>query len=81
MTTIHAATMDSPRLKRVLAALTDYAPAELSTREIMRLANVCAVNSCIAELRDNGFDVRCQQRGRYFYYRLVVAGVQGELTI
>ena len=76
---IHAATMESERLQRVLAVLTNYAPAELSTREIMRLANVCAVNSCIAELRENGIDIECKQRGRYFYYRLVMPRVQGEL--
>ena len=78
---IHAATMESERLQRVLAVLTNYAPAELSTREIMRLANVCAVNSCIAELRENGIDIECKQRGRYFYYRLVWACVQGKLAL
>ena len=53
-----------------------------SAREIVRLANVCAVNSCAAELRENGIDVRCKQRGRHFYYRLVTRpmtqGVQFE---
>lgn len=64
---------ESPRLRRVLAALR-RADGELTTREIMVEADVCAVNSCIAELRDNGFDIRCRQQvvggRRLWLYRL-----------
>lgn len=43
------------------------------TREIMRAADVCAVNTVIAELRSNGYeiDTRCVGRGRYEYQLIV----------
>ena len=43
----------SPRLQRVLQLLHDR--EWRSTREIIYKANVCAVNTCIHELRQNGF--------------------------
>ena len=59
---MHAARLDSsPRLQRVHALLADG--TERSTLEIVRAARVCAVNSCIAELRANGFQIECR-RGR-----------------
>lgn len=68
---------ESPRLQRVLAALR-RADGELTTREIVVEADVCAVNSCVAELRDNGFDIQCRQRveggRRLWLYRLVERG-------
>ena len=74
----------SPRLQRVLAVLR-AADGELTTRDIVARADVCAVNSCVAELRDNGFDVLCRQRveggRRLWLYRLVEQGEQGELEI
>ena len=72
---MHSAVLEnSPRLQRVLAALRS-ASRELTTRDIVIEADVCAVNSCIAELRDQGYDIRCRQevRGgrRLWLYRLV----------
>lgn len=72
---MHSARLaDSPRLQRVLAALR-HADGELTTRQIVAEADVCAVNSCIAELRDNGIDVRCRQEiregRRLWLYRVV----------
>lgn len=66
----------SPRLQRVLSALW---PGEwLTTRDIIRRANVCAVNSCIAELKApiNGFVIECKRvsgvkDGTRFAYRLI----------
>jgi len=58
---------NSARLQRTLAALEsgDW----ISTRDLIRAANVCAVNSCISELRANGFEIstRCLGRGRFEY--------------
>lgn len=73
---MHAARIaKSPRLQRVHDLLKPG--GWCSTRDIMRLANVCAVNSCVAELRANGCDIKCRQqtvRGeRLFFYRLVKA--------
>lgn len=71
---MHAARlMYSPRLLRVLAVLADGRPH--STREIVEEANVCAVNSCIAELRANGASVTCLQEvnaagERRWYYTM-----------
>ncbi len=59
---MHAACLHrSPRLQRVHALLSDG--VERSTREIMVGAHVCAVNSCVAELRAHPNDVRidCRQ--------------------
>ena len=72
--TMHAARLDrSPRLQRVLAVLQDG--REYTTRDIVVRARVCAVNSCAAELRANGYDIRCRQLadegGRVWIYRLV----------
>ena len=57
----------SKRLQRVATLLSDG--REHSTRDIMRGANVCAVNSCVAELRDNGRDIVCFMRGGIWLYR------------
>jgi len=65
---IHAAKVDnSARLQRVLDLLLDYRPH--TTRDIIRESFCCAVNSCISELRVNGYDITCRQieRGRYEY--------------
>lgn len=74
--TIHAARIaESPRLQRVQALLADG--RWHGTREIMLAADVCAVNTVIAELRDNGCAIltRCVGRGRY-EYRLLQPGQQ-----
>ena len=66
---MHAAQLsNSERLQRVLDFLRDKQPH--STLEIVRKAKVCAVNSIIAELRANGFDINCQRRGDRWYYRM-----------
>ena len=59
----------SPRLQRVLAAL--RGAVRLSTREIIERANVCAVNSCVAELAANGYRIDCTREGAIWFYRLV----------
>lgn len=58
---------NSERLQRTLAAL--RAGGWKSTRDLIRAANVCAVNSCISELRANGFEIstRCLGKGRFEY--------------
>jgi len=67
---MNAANADrSERLQRVLYALKNW--GTLSTRDIMRVANVCAVSACISELRANGYNIPPSERlnGNY-YYRL-----------
>ena len=49
----------SPRLQRVYALLSDG--RERSTLEIVRAAEVCAVNSIVAELRENGCYIECRR--------------------
>lgn len=58
----------SDRLQRVQTFLSDHQPH--STLEIIRKAHVCAVNSIIAELRENGIPIRCQRRADRWYYEL-----------
>jgi hypothetical protein len=57
----------SPRLQRMLALLATG--GEHSTLDIIVAAGVCAVSACAAELRANGYDVRCRRvgRGRWLY--------------
>ena len=66
---MHAASLDkSKRLQRVLKVLREG--KALSTRTIIRIAHVCAVNSIISELRDNGIRVTCRRKGPNWYYKL-----------
>ncbi len=73
---MHAAKLEnSPRLMRVHALLADG--HERSTLEIMKAADVCAVNSCIAELRANGAEIACRTivrkttGERFWVYRML----------
>lgn len=67
---MHAASLSSPRLVRVLKLLSDGRAH--STREIARRAHVCAINSCVAELRAHGAEIHCERlrvkdEWRFFY--------------
>ena len=65
---IRAAKLDgSPRLQRVMRVLDEG--DWVGTMEIVHRAQVCAVNSCIAELRANGIEIesRCQGQGLWEY--------------
>jgi hypothetical protein len=66
---MHAASIEkSERLGRVRDLLSQG--GEFTTLDIIKSANVCAVNSIIAELRQNGLDINCQRRGDKWFYRL-----------
>lgn len=66
---MHAAKLEhSPRLQRLLSVLRQG--RWYSTRELVKLAEVMAINSAADELRANGFNVECERRGQYWYYRL-----------
>ncbi len=56
----------SDRLKKVLACLK---VRPMTTIEIIKFAQVCAVNSIISELRQNDIDIKCEciGRGRFLY--------------
>lgn len=63
-----ASIQKSDRLARVLDLLSQG--GEYSTLDIIKQANVCAVNSIIAELRQNGIDINCQRRGERWFYKI-----------
>jgi hypothetical protein len=69
---MNAAPLTSPRLQRVLKLLSDG--QEHSTRDIVRRAQVMAVNACVSELRAHGAEIHCAARivmgARRFYYRM-----------
>lgn len=66
---MHAARIGrSPRLQRVLALLSDG--QWHSTLDIVTRAMVCAVNSCVAELRANGCVIECRRCGDIWEYRM-----------
>lgn len=68
---MHAAKLSkSDRLKRVSKFLSDG--AWRTTRQIIRGAHVCAVNSIAAELRANGKKIDCERRGSRWFYRMAV---------
>ena len=56
----------SKRLQRTLAVLRQ---GKATTRQIIRKAHVCAVNSIITELRANGIKIecRCVEKGIFEY--------------
>lgn len=54
---MHAATLTSPRLQRVLALLADGHAH--TTRDVVRRARVMAVNACMSELRTHGAEISC----------------------
>lgn len=67
---MHAARLArSPRLRRVHALLLDG--KRHSTLDIVNGAQVCAVNSIIAELRQNGMQITCSREGDIWYYQHV----------
>lgn len=67
---IHAADIHkSARLQRVYSMLSDG--QWHSTREIQNMADICNPNTAKAELLENGCKVECEQRGKYFYYRMI----------
>jgi hypothetical protein len=74
---MHAATLASVRLQRVLALLSDGRPH--TTRAINRKAQVCAVNAIISELRVRGAEITCVKqaakntRGWRWYYTMTKA--------
>lgn len=61
----------SERLQRVEQFLSDG--LFHSTMEIVNGAKVMAVNSAVAECRNNGLDIRCIRRGRVYFYRLIAS--------
>lgn len=74
---IHAATRMTPRLTRVLDVLRRNA-AGATTHEIIHAGHVCAVNTCVSELRKLGHQIDCDleavtESGRTYRYRLVGA--------
>ena len=64
---MHSAKLEnSDRLQRVLRALQT---GPKTTREIIQIAGVCAVNSIISEIRNNNIKIHCKalRRGVYEY--------------
>lgn len=88
---MHAAQLNnSPRLQRILSTLSDG--RWYTTRDLIELAKVCAINSAVAELRENGFLVECckETKDRFTYRllncdeakrRLAVLGVSRERQV
>lgn len=72
---MHAASLTSARLQRVLGLLRDGRPH--TTREIVRKARVMAVNACVSELRQHGAEIDCRRtriNGAWRYYYTMTKG-------
>lgn len=78
---IHAANpAKSARIKRVIAFLRTCGERGATTREVVRGADVCAVNTIKAEINHDGVErVSCTQEGRLFRYRLVKDWIPGNI--
>lgn len=77
---MHAARPDrSARLQRVHDLLSSG--REYTTLDIVRLAEVCAVSSIVAELRHGGAEIECRQsvtrRGKRVWLYRMTAGIPG----
>lgn len=77
---MHAARIEnSPRLQRAHGLLSDG--EWHSTRDLVTNAHLCAVNSVVAELRENGFFIEGKwakdpvSGQRIFVYRMPFAGL------
>jgi biotin operon repressor len=67
---MNAANFDkSDRLQRVYKLLKKG--GEYTTLDIIQSAGVCAVNSIISELRQQGYQITCQRRADKWFYRLI----------
>jgi hypothetical protein len=67
---MHSASIEkSARLQRVHKVLSDG--LKHTTRDIIRKAHCCAVNSIISELRDNGFKIECERSGSKWSYWMI----------
>ena len=74
---IRAALLEnSERLQKVAKFLGDGNPH--STREIIRVCDVCAVNSIVDELRHpkNGFAINCKQTGKECWEYTMIGGFE-----
>lgn len=60
----------SDRLQRVHALLSDGQAR--TTMDIIKAADVCAVNSIVAELRENGDSITCWRVGDIWWYQMAV---------
>ena len=74
---MHAANLrSSERLQKVLDFLKNRGTEGATTMEIVKGCGVCAVNSIIAELRQNGYTITCKQGNvdgaRVARYKLIV---------
>ena len=72
---MNAAPLTSPRLQRLIAVLRDGRPH--TTRSIMRKASICAINSCVAELRAHGAEITCTRQkvnGAWRFYYTMTKG-------
>ena len=64
----YARYIKSDRLQRLLKFMLDGAPH--TTLEIIKGADICAVNSAVCELRRNGFSCYCISRSKPAIYQL-----------
>ena len=59
---------NSLRLQKVITVLKDK--KWHSTMDIIKRAEVCAVNSIITELRFNGLNIKCKRESNKWLYQL-----------
>ena len=69
---IHFANLKtSKRLQRVLKVLKSVGKHGATTRDIVHMAGVMAVNSCISEIRRGGYQITCKREAEnVFRYRI-----------
>lgn len=72
----------SERLTLILTELRKAGSIGMTTRQLITATGMCAINSCISEIRANGFEVRCTcdgRKDRRMIYRYVLIEPRGDL--
>lgn len=74
---MHAATLSSPRMRKLLFALAEAKPQGLTTAQLADMLGSCAPGTDVSELRRSGYVIDCcydhtTANGRKAYrYRLI----------
>lgn len=67
---MHAASLNSPRLKRLLKVLRQKGYRWHTSLELTMKARTVCAHTGISELRAHGYGIKCRRRGNIFEYRM-----------
>jgi len=65
---MNAAKIDKSSRLQIVAKALRKSRKPLSTRDLIIKTGMCAINSIISELRQNGYVIECKRSGSAWYY-------------